>query len=301
MSLAEFAMGGGGIDIPGSSPAWSTRARRRPAPHRPATSTDCFPCQERRHVYGATTALSTGSFVLGERKHCPLSNLRGPDDTSGLQPFLKQCGGMTVAASIDAKKKYPNHERLMSLTPQPPAGKRTIAGGTSPVCMNPLGPVGSVKVVIDPLTNAPRANFKSDEYCMKMLTGSVRKFPNDAPYHASNETPVSFPGYTNYPPNCSPTGQPIDYMLHKKHLSVLSEPKLTESWHRSRKPPGFSGDSTQFTRSVNPIYQNDIVHSALVLGKSPTGLRVYDPAAMAKMVKYPKLGSQTIKYGFRNT
>ena len=82
---------------------------------------------------------------------------------------------MTVAASIDAKKKYPNHERLMSLTPQPPAGKRTIAGGTSPVCMNPLGPVGSVKVVIDPLTNAPRANFKSDEYCMKMLTGSVRK------------------------------------------------------------------------------------------------------------------------------
>ena len=100
MSLAEFVGGGGGIDIPGASPAWSTRARRRPAPHRPATSTDCFPCAEvrcarlragsgvilwvqRRHVYGATTALSTGSFVLGERKHCPLSNQRGPDDTSG--------------------------------------------------------------------------------------------------------------------------------------------------------------------------------------------------------------------------
>jgi len=288
--LAEFACGG----IEGASPSWSTRTRRRPAPHRPATTTDCFPYHVRREFFGATTAMSAATTKPDERKHNPnLSNRMSPaQDLRGLPPCLVDTGAMTVAVLTDKKKKLPDHEIEMSMRPPPIEGKRALSCANSPTCDNPLGPVGSVRVVMNPHTGRPRRDFKTKEYGMEMQTGCVRKFDMDVhKYHASRETPVSFPGWRGYPPDFSPSGQPIDYMLAKASpRGILGEPRLTESWHRGEQPPDRSGDTSQFTKTRHPLYQAEIRH-----------MKVYDPAAMMKVLKYPKVGSQTMKFGFRNT
>jgi len=180
-----------------------------------------------------------------------------------------------MAFDTQSKRLLPKWEERMSEHRSSPSGKKWLTGTSSPV-FNGLGfGIGAVRKVIDPISGEPRSNNRSKERTLQDATGSVRKFDMDIlKSHASTETPVAFPGWRNYPPTYSPTGQKIDYML-SSHGGSIAERQIGDSRH-AKADAFVAGNTNVFVRQRNPMYQTDIIHM---------GSR-YDPLKMGEVRSY---------------
>ena len=120
------------------------------------------------------------SRTVGSYRKMLLVSAPSPSQASergalGLPPFMRRSGPLEMCAVTESKRKFPGFEDSMSLRESPPVGKRSIQGKNSEVCTGLGQNLGSVRMVIDPITQEPRRNQRSKEFGMSALTGTVRK------------------------------------------------------------------------------------------------------------------------------
>merc|ERR1712196_149138 len=209
----------GSLDIDGASPnCWkeisgAKKGRRAPPPvSDPMAHMRHFP--QRRHsdrMYAECTSFHKSP----ERRHDqPFPRPVTPPH--GMPPVLKRLGGIAVTAKVDVTRKYPDKEAEYAMRPEPVSFKRALSCKMSETATGMGQNIGNVRRIMDERTGENVRARRSKEQSFEEETGSKKKFDMQLmTCHASRETPVSFPGWTGYPPTYDKLGTKIDYSLKR--------------------------------------------------------------------------------------